>query len=58
MADTFDAITSRRFYRENNDVRTAVDAIRAGAGTQFDSRIVAALIRVLERGELLDGAGA
>jgi len=58
VADTFDAITSRRFYRENNDVRTAVDAIRAGAGTQFDSRIVAALIRVLERGELLDGAGA
>lgn len=58
VADTFDAITSRRSYRENSDVRTAVDAIRAGAGTQFDSRIVAALIRVLERGELLDGAGA
>ncbi len=58
VADTFDAITSRRSYRENSDVRTAVDAINAGAGTQFDSRIVSALIRVLERGDLLEGSRA
>lgn len=58
VADTFDAITSRRSYRENSDVRTAVDAINAGAGTQFDARIVSALVRVLARGESADGAGA
>ncbi|HRY61519.1 MAG TPA: HD domain-containing phosphohydrolase, partial [Candidatus Fermentibacter sp.] len=58
VADTFDAITSRRSYRENSDVRTAVDAINAGAGTQFDARIVSALVRVLAGGEPADGAGA
>lgn len=58
VADTFDAITSRRSYRENSDVRTAVEAINAGAGTQFDARIVSALVRVLEKGESADGEGA
>lgn len=58
VADTFDAITSRRSYRENSDVRTAVDAINAGAGTQFDARIVSALVRVLAGGDQADGAGA
>lgn len=54
VADTFDAITSRRSYRADRDERTAMDAIRAGMGTQFDARIVSALERLLRRRSLAE----
>jgi putative nucleotidyltransferase with HDIG domain len=47
VADTFDAITSRRSYRADSDERTALHAIRAGSGTQFDARVVEAFGRIL-----------
>jgi putative nucleotidyltransferase with HDIG domain len=43
VADTFDAITSSRSYRADADPETALAAIRAGSGTQFDARVVGAL---------------
>ena len=43
VADAFDAITSDRNYRPGATVAEARQAIRAGAGTQFDPQVVAAL---------------
>jgi putative nucleotidyltransferase with HDIG domain len=43
VADTFDAITSRRSYRADSDQNTAIEAIRSASGTQFDAKVVLAL---------------
>jgi putative nucleotidyltransferase with HDIG domain len=40
IADTFDAITHRRRYRDGRSPATALDAILAGRGTQFDPELV------------------
>jgi len=39
LADSFDAMTSRRTYRDAMSVPHALDEIRKGLGTQFDARI-------------------
>jgi HD-GYP domain-containing protein (c-di-GMP phosphodiesterase class II) len=39
LADSFDAMTSRRTYRDAMSVDHALDEIRKGLGTQFDPRI-------------------
>jgi HD-GYP domain-containing protein (c-di-GMP phosphodiesterase class II) len=39
LADSFDAMTSRRTYRDAMSVAHALDEIRKGLGTQFDARI-------------------
>jgi HD-GYP domain-containing protein (c-di-GMP phosphodiesterase class II) len=39
LADSFDAMTSRRTYRDAMSVEHALDEIRKGLGTQFDARI-------------------
>ena len=43
VADALDAITSNRAYRQGGSLATAREAIRAGAGTQFDPQVVEAL---------------
>jgi putative nucleotidyltransferase with HDIG domain len=43
VADTLDAITTRRPYREAASLAEARDTIAAGAGTQFDPRVVEVL---------------
>jgi putative two-component system response regulator len=43
VADVFDALTSKRVYKAAVSISEAVETIRAGAGTQFDPLIVAAL---------------
>ena len=43
VADALDAITSNRIYREGGTIAAAREAIRAGAGTQFDPQVVNAL---------------
>lgn len=48
VADTFDAITSRRSYRADADQKTALEAIRAASGTQFDAKVVGALEEMLD----------
>jgi len=39
LADSFDAMTSRRTYRDAMSVERALDEIRKGLGTQFDARL-------------------
>lgn len=40
LADTFDAVSHRRRYREGRGVNGAADVIAAGRGTQFDPELV------------------
>jgi HD-GYP domain-containing protein (c-di-GMP phosphodiesterase class II) len=47
VADTFDALTSDRPYRRGMDVGRATAILREGAGTQWDARIVEALLAIL-----------
>lgn len=39
LADSFDAMTSRRTYRDAMSVEHALDEVRKGLGTQFDAKI-------------------
>jgi diguanylate cyclase (GGDEF)-like protein len=51
VADAFEAITAERPYRPAQSAEAALAELRANAGTQFDSRVVAALERhLLESG--------
>jgi HD-GYP domain-containing protein (c-di-GMP phosphodiesterase class II) len=47
VADTFDALTSDRPYRRGMEVERATAILQEGAGTQWDERVVAALLGVL-----------
>jgi HD-GYP domain-containing protein (c-di-GMP phosphodiesterase class II) len=44
VADVFDALTSRRCYKEEWQVQRAEAYLREGSGTQFDPRCVEALL--------------
>jgi len=50
VCDVYDALISPRVYRAAWSHERAVGLLRAGAGTEFDARCVAALERVLARG--------
>jgi HD-GYP domain-containing protein (c-di-GMP phosphodiesterase class II) len=50
VADTIDAITSRRSYREAGALRIALRELRRCSGTQFDPGVVQALLEVAEAG--------
>ncbi|HEY3297751.1 MAG TPA: HD domain-containing phosphohydrolase, partial [Armatimonadota bacterium] len=58
VADAFDAMTGgpedndRRVYRKPLTIDEAVDQVRQGTGTQFDSRVVRAFLRVMARREV------
>ena len=45
VADVYDALTSRRSYKEAWDDRRAYDEIVRGSGTQFDPQVVEAFCR-------------
>ena len=47
VADAYDAITSTRPYRASSGREDAVDALRAGAGAQFDPEIVETFVESL-----------
>lgn len=49
VADAFSAITTTRPYRVAQSPEFAVKELRACAGTQFDARVVDALVTVLQR---------
>lgn len=49
VADVFDCLTSTRSYRQAWSVEDAIVELRACAGTQFDPRMVEALVRAVER---------
>ncbi len=55
LADAFDAMTSRRAYRDKMDIQDALAELKKCLDTQFDNRILLAFCRVLDkeiRGEL------
>ena len=49
VADVYDALTSRRSYKDAWDDTKAYDEIIKGKGTQFDTRVVEAFERVYEK---------
>lgn len=49
LADAFDAMTSRRPYREALSVVDAAEQIRRGAGTQFDAGLAKPFLRLVRR---------
>lgn len=53
MADVFDALTSGRAYRAAMPAQQAVDMIRAGAGSHFESSLADLVVRLHDGGELL-----
>lgn len=52
VADVFDALISKRHYKEAMDIDAARREILKGAGTQFDPKIVAVFIKLLENGTI------
>ncbi len=52
VADTLDALTSHRPYREKSSLEEAVAYIRQQAGKEFDPRIVDILLRLYQEGRL------
>jgi putative nucleotidyltransferase with HDIG domain len=52
VCDAFGAMTSTRPYRRALEVHEAVRLLLAGAGAQFDARVVRAMCDALEEGEL------
>ena len=53
VADAFEAMTADRVYRKGMPASHACDRLRAGAGTQFDRKVVEAMIHLVERRDLL-----
>lgn len=52
VADVFDTLVTRRPYKEPWSEGVAVTYLKESAGTLFDPDVVAAFLRVLERGEI------
>src|SRR3954447_3138877 len=52
VADAFEAMTSDRPYSDGIPVEDALVELRGCAGSQFDPRVVDALVDLVERGEL------
>lgn len=57
VADTFDAMTSRRPYRPGASADAALGELKRCSGAQFDPRAVEAFARLLSRGEIDPGGG-
>jgi putative two-component system response regulator len=49
VADVFDALTSKRPYKEAFDVSQSLKIITDGSGTQFDPNVVTALVKGLDQ---------
>ena len=50
VADTFDAMTSNRVYREHMDTEYVLNEMKRGRGTQFDPVVVDAFLRLIDKG--------
>jgi HD-GYP domain-containing protein (c-di-GMP phosphodiesterase class II) len=48
VADSFDAMTSDRPYRDSIGIERALEEIRGGSGTQFDPEVVRAFVEMIE----------
>jgi putative nucleotidyltransferase with HDIG domain len=52
VADTFDAMTSNRPYRKGLDPLKAIETLVEGKGSQFDPKIVDALVACYHKGKI------
>ena len=52
MADVFDALTSKRPYRDAMTVEKALGILCDGIDTEFDRRMVQAIVRALQNEEI------
>jgi HD-GYP domain-containing protein (c-di-GMP phosphodiesterase class II) len=52
LADSYDAMTSVRPYKESRSIEWAIDEIQQNSGTQFNPFVVKALVQLYERGML------
>ena len=52
VADVFDALVSKRHYKEAMDVESAKQEILRGAGSQFDPDVVEVFLRLLDDGTI------
>jgi HD-GYP domain-containing protein (c-di-GMP phosphodiesterase class II) len=54
VADTFDAMTTNRPYRDGMSIAKAIEVLEGGAGRQWDARVVGAIVDWLgeQHGEL------
>ncbi len=50
VADAYEAMTANRPYRPAMSKREAIERLKKGAGKQFDPKVVAAFLRLLEKG--------
>ena len=48
VADSFDAITSKRVYRDERSIEEGLEELKRNIGTQFDGRFVDAMIKCYE----------
>lgn len=52
VADVYDALLSKRPYKEPWPAERAVDLLQAESGTHFDPAVVEAFLRIYERGQV------
>lgn len=56
VADTYDAIISGRPYRQPESIPAACAEIKSHKGSQFDSRVVDAFLRIRKSSDLVDAS--
>jgi HD-GYP domain-containing protein (c-di-GMP phosphodiesterase class II) len=54
VADSFDAMTSNRPYREARNQQEAIEEIKREAGRQLDPKVVETFLSVIEKKQLQD----
>ncbi|MGI8783813.1 MAG: HD domain-containing phosphohydrolase [Acidobacteriota bacterium] len=52
VADTFDAMTTRRPYQEPMTLEFVLERIKSFVGSRYDDRVVSALVHVVESGRI------
>ena len=55
VADAFDAMCSRRPYRDRLALEKVVRTVREASGTQFDPRVAEALLKAISEGRIIPG---
>jgi response regulator RpfG family c-di-GMP phosphodiesterase len=57
VADSYDAMTTRRSYRDALAIRDVEEILRNGAGTQWDPRVIEAFLHCHDRIHLIRQRG-